>query len=104
MKANILIIDGQIFQTEARDRGMGRYSACLVEHIIGLKKYKDVRVIIKKGTESQDKCEIELKQMFENSKIVCLDLVNTSRNKIETAASHNKKIINEYVKNSCNDE
>ena len=52
MTQRTLLIDGQVFQTDARDRGMGRYSARLITSILSLNKYKDVRVLLTQNTHA----------------------------------------------------
>lgn len=96
MQQKLLVVDGQVFQTDARDRGMGRYSARLIRSIIDEKHYDRIQLILNKNTYS-DRFHKDLLRLFPGIDIVKLDLTNTAKTRIETAVSQNKKEINKYI-------
>lgn len=97
MQKKLLIIDGQIFQTDARDRGMGRYSARLIESLLKQKNYDKVQLIIAKHTRRNRRCTEDIHEMFPDIDVVRLNLKNTTKNSVEKAFFHNKKEINNYI-------
>ena len=58
-----LIVDGQIFQSLARHRGMGRYSEYLLNAILGQNKYQSVTMILSKNLVSDE--DEELSRLFD---------------------------------------
>jgi len=97
IKSKTLVIDGQVFQTDARDRGMGRYSAYLIRSIIEQNYYDNVQIIIKKHTNDKATYSENLNGMFFNVDVIPLNLSDTKKTKIESAFVHNKKEINNYM-------
>ena len=92
-----LLIDGQIFQTEARDRGMGRYSARLVNSIVGQKRYDEVRIVFAKNGHTNHLSDQLAKKMFPSTQAVYLELGNTLKGKIDQVKQRNKKELNQYI-------
>ncbi|MBP6037966.1 MAG: glycosyltransferase [Candidatus Saccharimonas sp.] len=95
-----LIIDGQIFQTDARDRGMGRYSSRLISAIIDQKRYLHIEIILTKNRHANPLTKEFAANMLAGASLVYLDLVDTSRTKIENAEEHNKKEIERHIEHS----
>lgn len=87
-----LVVDGQIFQSPARHRGMGRYSEYLVNAITQQKKsYESITLILSDRHEEYEDL------LFENVHIKRLDLYDSSHLSLEDAEIHNKKIIDSYI-------
>lgn len=97
MKKKMLLIDGQILQTEARDRGMGRYSASLIKSLLDQKRYSNVKIIINNRPLSKSSRFDVSKSMFGDVEIIPLDLKCTLKTKIESASRHNKNVLNKFI-------
>jgi glycosyltransferase involved in cell wall biosynthesis len=97
MQKKLLIIDGQIFQTDARDRGMGRYSARFIESLLEQNHYDMAQLIVAKNSHNKHPYNEYLHEVFPNLDIVRLDLINTTRVRIEKVISHNKKEVSNYI-------
>ena len=97
MTQRTLLIDGQVFQTDARDRGMGRYSARLITSILSLNKYKDVRVLLTQNSHANYLSKDAAAAMFPGAKLVHLDFVDTEKTKLEKATEHNRRVLNQYI-------
>lgn len=97
MSRTVLIIDGQVFQTDARHRGMGRYSESLIKSLIATSHYSKIRIMINKNLHVNNVKVGDLKKMFVGADLVSLDLSDTSKEKIEVANRHNKKEIDNYI-------
>jgi glycosyltransferase involved in cell wall biosynthesis len=94
-----LIIDGQIFQTAAKDRGMGRYSVCLIQALLREKNgYEKVEILLTKNLPITQHVQQELAALFDGATLHSLDLQTTQKNKIETTFDHNKQILDTYVR------
>jgi len=92
-----LIVDGQIFQSAARDRGMGRYSEYLLSAILKESNYATVHLIFAKKPHAVGIEHKKLERLFEGVTVSYLDLSSTTRQSIENATKHNKKAVNEFV-------
>lgn len=97
MSKNILVIDGQVFQTDARDRGMGRYSECLIKSLIEQHYYTEVQIVINKNLHINNIRSDDIRKMFKDADVIYLDLFDASKSRIESAATHNKEEINNYI-------
>lgn len=93
----ILVIDGQVFQTEARHRGMGRYSVCLIVALQERGDYDEVEILLTKSLHFSQKSEQELKELFPNATLRYLSLKTTNKTSIEEAFRHNKITLNRYL-------
>lgn len=96
-QARHLIVDGQIFQSAARDRGMGRYSEYLLSAILKESNYETVHLIFSKKAHAVGINNKNLEKLFDGVTVAYLDLSSTTKQGIENAASHNKKSVNEFV-------
>ncbi|PKL31190.1 hypothetical protein CVV43_03490 [Candidatus Saccharibacteria bacterium HGW-Saccharibacteria-1] len=97
MLKNILVIDGQLFQTDAKDRGMGRYSEFLIKSLIKQSHYSKIQIILSKNLHINNICSEDLYNLFPGVEVVRLDLLDTQKIKLELAAARNKKEINSYI-------
>jgi hypothetical protein len=100
-KAKKLIVDGQIFQTDAKDRGMGRYSVALIQSLLKFtEEYQSVEILLSNNLPTTDKEKDELQNMFDGATLKYIDLHITLNNKIEHAIFHNEALLNNYVADS----
>lgn len=91
-----LLIDGQVFQTSARDRGMGRYAVCLVAELLR-KKEHDIEIILTTNLPFGASDQKELKALLPGAKFKRLDLWTTKNHAIEEAFKHNEAVLNDRV-------
>lgn len=96
-KGRLLVVDGQIFQSIARHRGMGRYSEYLLNAIISKQSYETVIIILSKNSHITDDDSSELDKLFSGTDIVYLDLQSATSHQVEDAEEHNTHLLNEYV-------
>ncbi len=92
-----LIIDGQLFQTKALDRGMGRYSVCLVQALIAKGYYSKIEILLTSNVKFIKQQELQLEKLFPGVKITYLNLKTTINQSIERAFEHNSRILDQYV-------
>ncbi len=96
MSKTKLVVDGQVFQTTARDRGMGRYAVCLLQALIATKTY-DVTFIVSSELPFQEDDRKLLSRIFQGADFHTLDLHTTKRHKIEEACKHNEAVLANYM-------
>src|SRR5581483_9545887 len=93
-----LIIDGQIFQTAARHRGMGRYSSYLIDALLDQNHgYDVVEVITTKDAYMSTKDKEILKGLFHGANLIRLNLKMVDGVRIESTFDQNEAVLNEYV-------
>jgi len=94
-----LYIDGQIFQTAAKDRGMGRYAQCLIRAIDAKQKetYSEIILIQSNNIKQTKNQDIQIKLILPNAKILKLDLWTTKDHSYDTAKKHNIRVIQEVT-------
>lgn len=98
-KKTKLIIDGQIFQTAAKDRGMGRYSVCLIQELLKQKdEFSEIEIILTKNLPTESIGLEELQKTFAGAGTQILDLLTTANHKIEVAFRHNEDVLKNYVR------
>lgn len=97
-----LIIDGQIFQSAARHRGMGRYSEYLLTALTAEREYNKITIILAKDSHAPEVDPEDLENLFKGSETVFLDLKGATNNTTNGSELHNKKIINNYIKKQLN--
>lgn len=97
MSKRILVVDGQVLQTNARDRGMGRFSSRLILSIIDENVYDHVEILLTKRTCTNPISKESLKSMFGDVDVTYLDLATTLHANIEKAKDHNTSVINGYI-------
>ncbi|MGB4768381.1 MAG: glycosyltransferase [Candidatus Saccharimonas sp.] len=89
-----LLIDGQIFQSIARHRGMGRYSEYLLNAIIEQNKYRTTTVILSSNSTPSKSEDMAI---FKNVETKYLNLVDSSTMQLNEAEIHNKEVIDNYI-------
>lgn len=90
-----LFVDGQVFQTGARDRGMGRYAVCVIQAFQRKSGYA-IEVILSSNLPKDPKDEAFLRDAFNNAPFHSLDLRTTEQGAIENAFEHNKKVLDNF--------
>lgn len=96
----ILLVDGQIFQTDARDRGMGRYSAKLVNSVVEQGHYDEVRLILAKSGHTNHLTDRLARRLFPSTMTAYLNLSSTLKGGVEQVRIKNKKVLNRYIAES----
>lgn len=91
-----LIVDGQIFQSIARHRGMGRYSEYLLNAIIKESEYQSVTILLSINGQSES-LELEIKTIFKGTNLKYLNLYDSSSTTVDKIESYNKREINLYI-------
>lgn len=76
MAKNILFIDGQVFQSAAWDRGMGKYSLELLKAMLGNKEhhYDEVRIIFTEHMPLPAAAKKIIKQAVPDAELIFFDL------------------------------
>jgi len=101
MSPNRLIIDGQVFQTMAWHRGMGKYSFALLEALFDggiTKQYKEIELVLNANIKAEPGSIETLKRRFSNLKFTSLNLEVTSSDKsIKDLQTINKQRITESL-------
>lgn len=100
-KKNI-IFDGQVFQTEAWDRGMGKYSLCLLQSLINSDDYhyNNTYIIFNKQIELKSEVEDILKSTAPTVKMLFIDLKVpelSTHPSIKNLQEHNTTILESVV-------
>lgn len=95
----VLYIDGQIFQTAAKDRGMGRYAASLIQAIqsVGHENYSKIYLVLTNKLPLSPSQRNELSKIFADIEILRVDLWTTNNADYESAVSHNRKVLNKSM-------
>lgn len=105
--ARNLIIDGQVFQTPAWHRGMGKYSLELVSAVDKLNSeihvWRKVVLILSNKFSTEDSFIEKLSIKAPNIEIVSLGL-NPNEYDNRMAANKNRKVINTYIESICSDK
>jgi glycosyltransferase involved in cell wall biosynthesis len=95
-----LIIDGQLFQTPAWDRGMGKYSLQLLKSLIAnnmkSKTWSDVEILFSSKIKTKNTVFSSIKDVLPSVKFVYLDMVPAHLNNISSAAK-NRQIVDDYI-------
>lgn len=76
MDKKILFIDGQVFQTSAWDRGMGKYSLALLHSMLNSEenKYIEVHIIFTKNLDLSEEVRKHVNKMLPKARIMTADL------------------------------
>lgn len=85
-----LVIDGQVFQSIARHRGMGRYSEYLVSAIIDRSEYETVTVVYSSRYDHVDDVSFHAKSIY-------LDLMDATAGDVDAAEAHNQATMDTYI-------
>ncbi len=99
---NIIIFDGQVFQTSAWDRGMGKYSFCLVDAILKELQTEDVLVyvVFTKNLALGNDAKRVIASLGPRVKHVYLDLVVPVSNDVTLHISNRSKnaiILDDFI-------
>lgn len=96
-----LIVDGQLFQTPAWHRGMGKYSLALLDALfkLGLNdRYDEVEVVLNKNLAAEKESLDTLSAMFDTVNFVFLDLeVPAPHKAIKDLRTRNKLAIEGFT-------
>lgn len=100
----LLLVDGQVFQSPAWHRGMGKYSFELLKSIskLGDSAELDMRIILSSKLTSETGMLKELKDQLPKAEIVFLNLIPNEIGNT-TVATKNRITIDDYV-SSCASE
>lgn len=104
---DVLVIDGQVFQTPAWHRGMGKYSLNLIQSLLispKVKMYDRVVIILNSNLHMEKKHREELEKLTKDVKIVELDLAVAKNVKIVEVQPINKKILQKYIDDNFKEE
>jgi glycosyltransferase involved in cell wall biosynthesis len=97
-----LFIDGQVFQSAAWDRGMGKYSISLLKYLTSNKssEYKDLFIIFTKNLSLPKEAEKQIKQASANAKFIYADLKvpdDPSQFDVSKMRDDNRSTIDEVI-------
>lgn len=92
----MLLIDGQVFQTTARDRGMGRYALCLLQ-ALRRQTNRTMELVLSSHLPWTVQDEAELKELLPDISVRMLDLWTTEHHTIEQASAHNRSVLTAYM-------
>lgn len=101
MSNNIMLIDCQVFQTPAWDRGMGKYSLYLLREMYntGVVKKGSTKLLFNSRLETSDDVRNAVKEACPGVELAFIDLLVPKVNKIMRQKSHNEVILSEYIDN-----
>lgn len=96
------IFDGQVFQSAAWDRGMGKYSLCLLSSILADTRngYDQCFLILSKNLSLSEEAEKALKNAAPNAELIYIDTKapkNVPGEDIRPLQITNKRILNEFI-------
>lgn len=102
MSNKIVIVDGQVFQTAAWDRGMGKYSLELLSALCKNKDYrfKEIRIILSDNLKMTDEARLAINHAVPRAVFVFLklDAPNIHRtDDITPMLKHNRLVLNRYI-------
>lgn len=94
----VVLIDGQVFQSGAWHRGMGKYSFELLKASARSLRQKNdkVMLLINKNLEIEETARKALDDIFGSKNIIRLNLVQAGRD-VNKDRSANKRILNKYI-------
>lgn len=92
-----IYIDGQVFQTPALDRGMGRYALSLIGELYKQTKNTEFILILSSQLSENDEITNQLNTVLYGVTVVRLNLSTTIKKSYKEASIHNEKILSAYV-------
>jgi glycosyltransferase involved in cell wall biosynthesis len=96
----VLLVDGQVFQSGAWHRGMGKYSFELLRNTINkISGYEKIVLLLNSSLAIEHDAEEQLEKLFGKNNVVRVNLVQASREALKDINA-NKKTINNYVNNN----
>jgi glycosyltransferase involved in cell wall biosynthesis len=98
-QAKTMIIDCQVFQTDALHRGMGKYSMSLLKELPQpVLPHQEVVLLFNKNIAIEPEVLNELSVIYPNAQEVQLELlIPGSRRRNADIASYNKKVLNSFI-------
>lgn len=103
-KKHMMLVDVQVLQSEARDRGMGRYTIGLIKELIDSHRYDRVELLLNKNMPIDEGLYQIIEQSFSGADCVRLSLKTTERSSIESAEAHNRTQVDNYLKVRTSEE
>jgi hypothetical protein len=99
MESKTLIIDCQIFQTPAWDRGMGKYSMDLISAISQHEKLQHANTVLlfSKHLEANKQAIEQIVSLIGSAEIVHLDLRPSKNKAIGGEALRNSKVLDDFL-------
>ncbi|MES2971807.1 MAG: glycosyltransferase [Patescibacteria group bacterium] len=102
---HVLIIDCQLFQTDAWHRGMGKYSLSFLTAVFRnqkIEKYQRVVFVFNKNLAMPDDCKAALKEICKTGEFSYLPLADVHNKRITRYLQHNKDLISQYLEKTFN--
>lgn len=97
MSKRVLIIDGQLFQTPAWARGMGRYSSCLLQAVHQKFTYDKVIFLLNKNLALSEGAAEVVQRMLPNAAIEYISFKLPKSRAIPQVHRNNKALLNDYI-------
>lgn len=102
MDKKVLFIDGQVFQSEAWDRGMGKYSLALLNSMVGRKRhnFEEVHIIFTKNLVLEKEAKQHIMKAMPEARHVFADLKVPSDHSladIPKIQKQNRKVLDNLV-------
>lgn len=97
MKHKNIIVDGQVMQTSAWSRGMGRYVASLIMGIYENKNPPKVTIVLNKNLDTSENCMDVLKKVAPRAEIAWLDFPRGLSDEVEMECV---QVLDRYVQDS----
>lgn len=102
MPKRVLFVDGQVFQSEAWDRGMGKYSLSLLKYVSGREKhgFERVYIIFTNKLVLNDEVKRIIKKAMPEAKHIFVDLLvphDASLADIPKIQRQNQEVLDETV-------
>jgi glycosyltransferase involved in cell wall biosynthesis len=92
-----LYIDGQFFQTQAWDRGMGRYTVSLLRSLYDVADDLECVFIFSNNLPREAKVTRQIAAQHPSAQLVHLDLKSTENSSYKAAAKHNKAVLDTFI-------
>jgi glycosyltransferase involved in cell wall biosynthesis len=96
MSKKRLVVDGQVFQTTAKDRGMGRFAVCLLQALLK-QSDRSMDIVFSQHLPMTTQDEKVLRQLFPHATFHKLNLWTTTKHTIERARDHNTEELTTFV-------
>lgn len=94
-----IIVDGQVLQTGAKDRGMGRYTLCVLQALLARPDVA-MKVILSRDLPHDNGLLTELQELLPGVEFVVLGLWSLRSRAVEAAMAHNKTELTQYIARS----
>ena len=107
MPKKLLVVDGQLFQTNAWDRGMAKLTYAILEALVNEPAFcKGWRMIVlfSEYLRTNDGRYKEIEESLKGSDQVFLELITPTTNSYDKAASHNREKLEEFIETLPKDQ